>query len=151
MIRATSKRIVMVTLLMAALATTAARAESLWEMANANKDVLRIATLFTAQNVRDHLGSEEGIDQAIAWCKATGVTHVFIESFRSKYTVPRPLLERARDRFVAAGFDVSGCVTTVKVGKQSTGWELIDCYTMCRRRSICRRSSSTPRRCSTRS
>ena len=91
--------------------------------------MLRIATLFTAQNVRDHLGSEEGIGQAIAWCKATGVTHVFIESFRSKYTVPRPLLVRAQDRFVAAGFDVSGCVTTVKVGKQSTGWELIDCYT----------------------
>ena len=34
-----------------------------------------------------------------------------------------------RDRFRSAGIDVSGCVTTTEFGKQSTGWELIACYT----------------------
>ena len=28
-----------------------------------------------------------------------------------------------------AGIDVSGCVTTTQVGKASTGWKIIDCYT----------------------
>jgi hypothetical protein len=111
------------------LFATASSAATLWEQANANKDLLRISTLFTAQNVRDHLGSDDGIDTAIAWCKATGVTHAFIETFRGNYTVPRPLLERAKLRFTEASFDVSGCVTTTRVGKRSTGWEIIDCYT----------------------
>ena len=39
------------------------------------------------------------------------------------------MLIRARDRFRAAGFEVSGCVTTTNVGKRSTGWNVISCYT----------------------
>jgi hypothetical protein len=88
------------------------RAQSLWELANQNKDALRISTLFPAQDVRDRLSTDKGIDDAIDWCKKTGVTHAFIESFRDGYTAQRPALEHARDRFRAAGFDVSGCVTT---------------------------------------
>jgi hypothetical protein len=107
----------------------ACSAESLWDLANKNKDTLRISTLFTAQNVRDHLGSDEGIARAIDWCRRTGVTHVFLETFRGNYTVDRKLMERAKARFSKAGFDVSGCVTTTRVGKQSTGWNIIDCYT----------------------
>ena len=103
--------------------------QSLWESANENKDVLRISTLFTAQNVRDHLGTDEGIDRAMDWCRQTGVTHVFLETFRNRYTGKRATLERAARRFADAGFDVSGCVTTTQVGKQSTGWNIIDCYT----------------------
>jgi len=129
MIRSAFIRYGIVALLTVSILATVSSAATLWELAHQNKDLLRIATLFTAQNVRDHLGNEEGIDQAIDWCKATGITHVFIETFRSEYTVPRPLLERAKARFTEAGFDVSGCVTTVRVGKQSTGWDLIDCYT----------------------
>ena len=109
--------------------TLPGHAQSLWKQANANKDVLRISTLFTAQNVRDHLGTDEGIDLAIDWCKQTGVTHAFLETFRGNYTVDRKLMERAKARFAGAGFDVSGCVTTTRVGKQSTGWNIIDCYT----------------------
>ena len=105
------------------------RAQSLWDLANQNKEALRIATLFTAQDVRDRLSTDKGIDEAIDWCKKTGVTHAFIESFRDGYTAERPALEHARDRFRAAGFDVSGCVTTTKVGKDSTGWKSIACYT----------------------
>lgn len=105
------------------------RAEPLWDLAVRNKGVLKIATLFTAQDVRDRLSTDQGIDDAIDWCKQTGVTHAFVESFRGGYTAERKTLEHARDRFRAAGLEVSGCVTTTKVGKDSTGWKEIACYT----------------------
>jgi len=105
------------------------QSQSLWDLANENKGLLKIATLFTAHNVRDHLCNEEGINKAIEWCRKTGVTHVFIETFRSRYTAERKTLERAKSRFTAEGFEVSGCVTTTQVGKISTGWNLISCYT----------------------
>lgn len=111
------------------LATLRCQSQPLWDLANENKGLLKIATLFTAQNVRDHLGTGEGISKAIDWCKKTGVTHVFIETFRSRYTAERETLERAKSRFEAGGFEVSGCVTTTQVGKISTGWNLISCYT----------------------
>ena len=106
-----------------------ARAQSLWDLANQNKESLRIATLFDARDVQRRLSTDKGIDEAIDWCKKTGVTHAFIESFRDGYTAERKALEHARDRFRAAGFDVSGCVTPTKVGKDSTGWTSIGCYT----------------------
>ncbi|MBW8038372.1 MAG: hypothetical protein FVQ85_00035 [Planctomycetes bacterium] len=98
-------------------------------MANENKGLLTISTLFTAQNVRAYLSTDEGINNAIAWCKETGVTHVFIETYRGRYTAERKVLQRAKSRFNAAGFDVSGCVTTTKIGKISTRWKEISCYT----------------------
>ncbi|MCH5374440.1 MAG: hypothetical protein JJ992_10705, partial [Planctomycetes bacterium] len=97
--------------------------------AGTNQKAHRFSTLITAQQVRDHLGTEEGIDGAIEWCQATGVTKVYLESFRSDYLAPRETLRHAKERFLAAGFDVSGCVTTTIVGKRSTGWNLISCYT----------------------
>jgi len=105
------------------------RAQSLWELANDNKDILKISTLFTAQNVRAYLSNEDGIGSAVKWCRDTGVTHVFIEAFRGNYTAERKTLENAKAKFKAAGFDVSGCVTTTRVGKISTGWNVISCYT----------------------
>ena len=104
-------------------AGTLCRAESLWELANKSKELLRISTLFTAHNVRDHLATDDGIEEAMGWCKKTGVTHVFIESYRSRYTAERQHLEVAKARFAAAGFDVSGCVTTTQIGKISTNWK----------------------------
>ena len=111
------------------LAALRCQSQSLWELANENKGLLRIATLFTAQNVRDHLGTEEGTGKAIEWCKKTGVTHVFIETFRDRYTAERRTLEGAKSSFEAEGFEVSGCVTTTQVGRISTGWKAISCYT----------------------
>jgi hypothetical protein len=105
------------------------QSQTLWDLANENKDLLKISTLFTAQNVRDHLGYEEGINKAVDWCKKTGITHVFLETFRSKYTADRKTLEHAKKRFTEESIDVSGCVTTTQVGKISTGWKLISCYT----------------------
>jgi hypothetical protein len=105
------------------------QAQTLWGLAEQNRDTLRISTLFTAQNVRDFLSGEQGIDKAIGWCKETGVTRVFIEAFRGGYTADRQTLQHAKERFEQAGIDVSGCVTTTDVGKKSSGWNIIACYT----------------------
>ncbi len=105
------------------------QSQSLWNLANENKGLLKISTLFTAQNVRDLLSTDEGINKAIDWCKKTGVTHVFIETYRDRYTAERKVLEHAKSGFKAEGFEVSGCVTTTRIGKISTGWKAISCYT----------------------
>ena len=52
----------------------------LWELANEKKDLLRFSTLFTAQNVRDLLSDQSGLEKAIEWCKQTAITHVYVES-----------------------------------------------------------------------
>lgn len=99
-----------------------------WEIANENKELLRVSTIFTAQDVRDKLSRESGLDSAIAWCKEAGITRVFIESFRG-YTAERETLLNAKAKFEEAGIEGSGCVTTVRFGKPSTGWNTVSCYT----------------------
>ncbi len=106
-----------------------AEPDELWQLAKAKANVHRYSTLITASQVRDLLATEEGIDAALDWCKKTGVTKVYIETFRSHYQAPKETLEHAKTRFLDAGFAVSGCVTTTIVGKKSTGWNLISCYT----------------------
>ena len=102
---------------------------TLWRLAKQKHATHRFSTLITAHQVRDLVSTDAGIDAAIQWCRQTAVTKVYIESFRSGYQASRDALEHARDRFRAAGFEVSGCVTTTIVGKRSTGWNLISCYT----------------------
>jgi hypothetical protein len=104
-------------------------ARSLWDLAKSKAQTHRFSTLLSAQDVRDRLSSDDGISKAIDWCRKTGVTKVYIESFRDGYQAKREALQHAKQAFQAAGFEVSGCVTTTRVGKQSTGWNLISCYT----------------------
>ena len=66
---------------------------------------------------------------ALAWCRLNGVTKAYVESFRDGYRAPRDGLSRARDRLRAAGLEVSGCITTTRLGKSSTGWKGIACFT----------------------
>lgn len=102
----------------------------LWSLAKQCGPTHRFSTLFTSQDVRQYLSKPEGLQAAMDWCKQTGVTKVYIEEFRDGYQAERGTLETARDKFRAAGFEVSGCVTTTKVGKASTGWkEVACCYT----------------------
>lgn len=111
-------------------ATSATASLDLWNLASKQVKVHRFATLFTAHDMRDRLSTNDGIDKAIDWCHATGVTHVFLETFRDGYQASRETMIAARDRFKTRGFTVSGCVTPTKVGKPSTGWkESISCYT----------------------
>jgi hypothetical protein len=104
-------------------------APDMWALAQRNADVLRISTLFPAQQVPQDLATDAGIDRAIAWCRTLGITHVYIESFRTGAVPPREMLAHARDRFREAGFLVSGCITPAGYGKPSTGWSLFSCYT----------------------
>lgn len=102
----------------------------LWETAKKNKDVLRFSTLFTAQDCRDRINTDDGLEAAVKWCRETGLTRVFIESFRGGYYADKETLIKARDRFAKEGFDVAGCVTTVRVGKNGIGgWGQTPCYT----------------------
>jgi len=107
---------------------TACKSTDNWNLANSNKELLRISTIFTAQDVRDKLSTESGLDSAVIWCKEAGITRIFIETFRG-YTAERKVLTNAKKRFEEAGIEASGCVTTVNFGKQSNGWSLISCYT----------------------
>ncbi len=90
---------------------------------------LRLSTLVTAPDVLRHLSSDEGIDRAIEWCSKLGVGKVYVESFRGGYWVDRKTLERAKERFSRAGLEVSGGVTTTRIGKRSTGKGYLSCYT----------------------
>src|ERR1051326_2901067 len=105
-----------------------ARAD-LWDLARSRSSVHRFSTLFTAQDVRNQLATDEGIDKAVNWCKQTAITKVYVEAFRDGYQAERGALQHAKEKFLAAEFEVSGCVTTTQVGKKSTGWNLISCYT----------------------
>jgi len=103
----------------------------LWKLANDRAQTHRFSTLFCAQDVRDYLSDEPGLRNALEWCKRTGVSKVYLEAFRDGYRAERKALENAKRRFLSEGFVVSGCVTTTRVGKPSTGWggEACSCYT----------------------
>ncbi len=104
-------------------------APSLWTQAQASADIHRFSTLFTAQDVHSYLSSEEDMAGAMRWCKSSGVTKVYLEEYRDGYQAERETLARARDRFRAAGFLVSGCVTTTGLGKPSDHWSSeMQCY-----------------------
>jgi hypothetical protein len=105
------------------------KATPLWDLARSKQQIHRFSTLITSQQVRDLLSKDEGIAAAIDWCRRTAVTKVYIEAFRDGYQAKRDALAHAKERFLAAGFEVSGCVTTTAVGKRSTGWQGICCYT----------------------
>jgi hypothetical protein len=87
------------------------------------------STLFTAQDVRDHLSTTEGREQALAFCRRMGLSKVYVEAFRGPYQADAATLKAARDFFRQAGLKVSGCVTTTRFGKPTTGWEVGACYT----------------------
>jgi hypothetical protein len=112
------------------LAVPAHAQTNLWQLAKDSGTVHRFSTLFTAQDVRDSLSSATASDEAMRWCKASGVTKVYLEEFRDGYQADHATLERARDHFLKQGFLVSGCVTTTRVGKASDHWSsAISCYT----------------------
>ena len=101
---------------------------SLWDLAQSKRSVHRFSTLFTAQQVRDHLSTEDGIGAAIDWCRKTAVTKVYIESFRDGYQAERKAIQHAKERFLASGFQVSGCVTTTQVfevAHSATTWRAV--------------------------
>ncbi len=87
------------------------------------------STLFTAQDVRDHLSSEKGRAEALDFCRKMGINKVYVETFREGYQAEEQTLKAALDFFRQAGLKVSGCVTTTRFGKSTTGWDVGACYT----------------------
>jgi hypothetical protein len=87
------------------------------------------STLFTAQDVRDHLSTDKGRAEAVDFCRKLGISKVYVEAFRDGYQPDAQALETARDFFRQAGLRVSGCVTTTGIGKPSSGWDIAVCYT----------------------
>jgi len=87
------------------------------------------STLFTAQDVRDHLATPQGRAEALEFCRKMGISKVYVEAFRDGYQADAEALRTARDFFRQAGLKVSGCVTTTGFGKPSTGWRSAACYT----------------------
>ena len=87
------------------------------------------STLFTAQDVRDHLSTPQGRNEALAFCRKMGIAKVYVEAFRDGYQADAQTLQTARDFFRQAGLKVSGCVTTTGLGKPSTGWRDVVCFT----------------------
>ena len=115
-------------ILLFSLLSVAAAEPDLWNLARQHRGDHVFSTLFEAPTVTKQLSTDSDIGQAIDWCKRTAITKVYIESFRNGHKVARDVLVRARDRFRAAGFDVSGGVTTLGHGRRSTGWKLITCF-----------------------
>src|SRR6185369_16799930 len=113
----------------ALIAAPSAGEPDLWTLARSKATAHSFSTLFTAHDVKNHLATDEGINRAIDWCKRTGVTKVYVEAFRDGYQAERAALQHAKDQFLAAGLEVSGCATTTQVGKKSTRWNIIACYT----------------------
>ncbi len=87
------------------------------------------STLFTAQDVRDHLAGASGRQEALEFCRKMGITKVYIEAFRDGYQAEEATLTAAREFFRQAGLKVSGCVTTTGIGKPSSDWPVACCYT----------------------
>jgi hypothetical protein len=87
------------------------------------------STLFTAQDVRDHLSTEQGRAEALEFCRKVGISKVYVETFRDGYQADEQTLKAARDFFRQAGLKVSGSVTTTRLGKPATGSDVDACYT----------------------
>jgi hypothetical protein len=66
---------------------------------------------------------------AIEWCKETGITKVYLETFRSGYVAEAHTILNAKKRFEREGFHVAGCVATTEMKKNSTGWKIVPCFT----------------------
>ncbi|HEV7299680.1 MAG TPA: hypothetical protein VGN72_09970 [Tepidisphaeraceae bacterium] len=102
---------------------------NLSDLARQNLDVLTLSTLFEAGLFRERLATDSGIAAAIDWCHANGITRVFLESFRTAYDAPPQNVLRAKGQFEAAGIQTAGGVTPTHLGKRSTGWDIVACYT----------------------
>jgi len=103
-------------------------AAELFDLARAKRGTLAVSTLVMAPSIDKHLATDADVDRAIAWCQATGVTRIFLETFRNGFTADADLLRNARRRFEQASIAVSGCVTPTQVGPLSQDGSQRDCY-----------------------
>ena len=91
-------------------------APDLRTLARENLDVMAVSTIIMAGDIARLLPDNAGIDRVIEWCNATGVTRMFLETYRGRTTADRDLLTHAKARLEKAGLTVDGCVTTTRLG-----------------------------------
>ena len=99
------------------------------ELARQHRDALTLSTLFEAGAFKKTLADDAGVSRAVEWCLSNGITRVFLESFRTAYDAPPDRVLRAKAMFGAAGIETAGGVTATHLGKRSTGWDIVACYT----------------------
>jgi hypothetical protein len=88
------------------------------------------STFFPSRTVQGPLSTKEGLEAAVEWCRRSGITKAYVESFRDGLQADRQALERARDRFQQAGIEASGAMTTTGMVKPSErGWGSLPCFT----------------------
>lgn len=100
----------------------------LWTLAQDNLSVHRFSTSVKAQEMKTLFRDDEAVDKAVRWCQQHGITRIYLETFRFGYLVERPLLEKVRHRFRDGGIETCGLVTPTMIGKASTGWNVVCCY-----------------------
>ncbi len=115
--------------LAACLLAPAARAQAAAAAQPAAWRPMRWSTLFTAQDVQRDLATPAGRRRALAWCRRMRVRQVYLEIFRNGDQVASGLLQRARAFFLRHGIAADGMVATTDLGKPSTGWHIVACYT----------------------
>ncbi len=90
---------------------------------------MRWSTLFTAQDVQRYLTTPAGRGAALAFCRRMHIRQVYLEIFRDGDQVSNSLLRSARAFFLRHGIAAGGMVATTDLGKPSTGWKVVACYT----------------------
>ena len=98
-------------------------------LADEDLAVHRFSTSVKAQEMKALFTNDQALDKAVAWCQHHGIRRVYLETFRFGYLVERSLLEKVRDRFREAGIATDGLVTPTMIGKTSTGWNVVCCFT----------------------
>lgn len=97
----------------AAAGASHAGADDLWSVAQRRAAEHRFSLYFDAAS--PSLYDSERVSQAVAWCKANGVTKVYVEVFHSGQDLSRVVVARTRDSFRGAGLEVSAAVKTDKL------------------------------------
>lgn len=96
-----------------ALVRNTGATNDLWPLALQRTNVHRFSVYFEARDEPNYEGTN--ITEAIAWCKESGVTKVYLESFRNDTSLRRETMAKARDLFREAGFEVAGGISTDQV------------------------------------
>ncbi|MGH9345389.1 MAG: hypothetical protein ACRD19_16705 [Terriglobia bacterium] len=79
--------------------------------------------------MRDRLSTAQGRAEALQFCQRLHISKIYLGVFRDGYEANPVTLKAARDFFRQAGIQVSGAVATTRLGKPSTGWGIVACYT----------------------
>jgi len=88
----------------------------------------RFSTSVKAQEMQVLFGDDKKLEQAVAWCQSGGIQRVYLETFRFGYQVEEPLLEKTKAAFRAGGIESAGLVTPTLIGKPSSGWNVVCCF-----------------------